>query len=699
MVCVCVCVLSCQLGSHLTGSTVECGPCCAERGAGARDHATQMAKLTLERSRESAHAPEPHGRQPQQHRSHDTRNTAAAHAALTSAQQACAEERRAVEAASLLARQMLHVQVAGSAMADLRADSAAQQRGTVVRTEAHVQPRDGSCRGGTAVAAEAPRYLQWKRDLEATVQTAQDRSDAAKLHLTMQLEVAAARWHARRMHPETWPGVAPLLDVDLACLPNYTGPVPSAAQLAASLRVSARPPPAPPAAPDVSVPAATQPQSARSRTSASASPRRCLSPEAELWQVTKRARARAGVFRLLQPAAQSWDASTAPPTRARRARPSRSAESPLPRRDATVRAVTATSRLQALSLRKMHVHSMAMHDRRISARLYASPRRDREHARLQVYLGPSSRREAVATPAGSLANVPASSLRHPERLGFAVRTPSARRSMAAAPQITPVDAEACNSSSDAPADTSSLQEVGDRPLLGRNAQAAERADDQQHASVVDEPSGLPSTASAALCRAPNADKSALRGSETGALPVSCASAETSHMAGGADAPRGEVSRTGTCTSDKPSNTAPLPVRAGSLSRALRSLWRDDAVGSGKSWAHRTFGRAQKESLEQPHSATPPARVLSPGRGTARKGHTGQCAYRSEQAMARILARHKGDASPTGHVAAQLELAADAMVWEVDRAFLAMQADERLTHFGSLQGSQASAHVTRDSAQR
>jgi hypothetical protein len=63
-------------------------------------------------------------------------------------------------------------------------------------------------------------------------------------------------------------------------------------------------------------------------------------------------------------------------------------------------------------------------------------------------------------------------------------------------------------------------------------------------------------------------------------------------------------------------------------------------------------------------------------------------YQSEKALVALMAANGGHGTATGCVASQMELAADALVWEVDRAFHALQADEGLTPMGSLRGSQS-----------
>lgn len=274
-------------------------------------------------------------------------SAAAAHAAgLASAQRACAEARRAVEVASSLARQLVHTQVAGLAMADLRADAAAHACGMLVKSESDLQP----CGALAApVDIEPPRYLRWKRELEAGVRAARHLSQSDKLQVAAQLEVAAAPWHAQRMHPKAWPEAATLTEVDPSALPRHSGPVQSAADLAACRRVSRDAPPA--SAPRAALRTPTR-KLAGHRACASASPRRCVSPDAQLWRAARRARARAGVYQLMQPQAQSWDASTALPSLARRSQTSRSAEIPLPRREATVRGPHAQWTHQHLDSRR-----------------------------------------------------------------------------------------------------------------------------------------------------------------------------------------------------------------------------------------------------------------------------------------------------------------------------------------------------------
>jgi hypothetical protein len=147
----------------------------------------------------------------------------------------------------------------------------------------------------------------------------------------------------------------------------------------------------------------------------------------------------------------------------------------------------------------------------------------------------------------------------------------------------------------------------------------------------------------------------------------------------------------TCSASLP----PLPRRTQQVysRRALSSTWREREVARGP-WASRildarvdhairTESVASVASMASQLAALVAARAAEPPMAAAAAAPVagrGQHVYEAEERMHTLL---KGKSYIDSATAASLELVADEMVWEVDRAFASMHADPSLRPIGSL----------------
>lgn len=114
-----------------------------------------------------------------------------------------------------------------------------------------------------------------------------------------------------------------------------------------------------------------------------------------------------------------------------------------------------------------------------------------------------------------------------------------------------------------------------------------------------------------------------------------------------------------------------------IMRVLKKIWQEVDTFQGK--PAQCMGGSSYRQHQLARSCLPPCSAA---------GQDPQ--YCSEKALAALLAANGGHVAATGSIAMQMELAADTLVWEVDCAFHALRAAERLTPMVSLRTSQSQA---------
>jgi hypothetical protein len=234
-------------------------------------------------------------------------------------------------------RQLLYIQVAGVAMADVHdeyVDDTCDGVAYGVGTEAGLHEADlrvPSCKGDVSskhrgqdgsnalpcqrhlhgpMNVPPTKYLHWKKQVVAAIRACKHLPEKDRTHALAQIELASARWHAMRCQPQAWLDQIAHVPADIKNLEHFSGLLPAASSMVASLEQPTKYADA--AACQRELPTKNKLGVGRglSHGQSTIHSSRSPSPEKNLLAKVKRAKARAGHFRCMHSPPRIWDDST-----------------------------------------------------------------------------------------------------------------------------------------------------------------------------------------------------------------------------------------------------------------------------------------------------------------------------------------------------------------------------------------------------